>query len=567
MQSEARGARGLTAVASNRPIHMLTEKWMESCCWLQLILLVLAWSPPLSLGQEAPPEHWEGQIREGARQTYFRMNFVSSDAGTLEILGQKVPFEVISRAGARMEVRTNEDKPTIFRGERQADHVAGEIIVNGNKSGQFQMDLEPPLPPARDRDEAWKQDLAYASRKLSKLDHSFTPQSRKRFRSQLASMETRVHTLDDPHLMVGLARAVALADNAHTRLYLVRNRTAVRQYPIRVWWFRNELHVIRATAEHADLLGCEVLRIGTHSAVEARARVAPLYSGSKTWSEYMSTYTLTSPEVLHGLDLIHDMARARWTFRCPNGTRSLDLAPLPLSKSNRTVEAWPNLAPGSFEPEKGLLGLQLDFVPLYLRHLERNYWFEVQVGSGLLYFQFNRCADQSDESVHDFGGRLESAWRDPKVRKLVVDLRFNTGGNLDIAKDLMEHLQRATGERAVYVIIGRATFSAGLYHAAQWKQWGKATFIGEPVGDRLDFWSEGGNVVLPNAGLAIHFADAFHSYSRKEYPERKPYFEDLSIDSLALDDPVSPTFADYMAGRDPAMDVVSRMPTKAGARR
>jgi hypothetical protein len=129
----------------------------------------------------------------------------------------------------------------------------------------------------------------------------------------------------------------------------------------------------------------------------------------------------------------------------------------------------------------------------------------------------------------------------------------------------MEHLQLATGDRPVYVIIGRATFSAGLYHAAQWKQWGKATFIGEPVGDRLDFWSEGGNVILPNSGLAVHFADAFHSYSRKDYPERKPYFEDLSIDSLAPDYPVNPTFADYMAGRDPAMDVGSRTPAQKGS--
>ncbi len=530
--------------------------------WLGCGLIGIGLMPFSANGQATPSEHWEGHIREGARQTYFRMNFVSSDAGTLEILGQQVPFEVISRAGARMEVRTKEDKPAIFRGERQANHVAGKVVVNGSEAGQFQMDLEPLLPPARNREEAWKQDLAYASRKLPKLDHSFTPESSERFRRQLAWMEARVRALDDQHLMTGLAKAVALADNAHTRLYLVRNRTAVRQYPIRVWWFRNKLHVIRATSEHADLLGCEVLKISTHSAAEARERVAPLYSGSKTWADYMSSYTLTSPEILHGLDLIPDMARARWTFRCPNGTRSLDLAPLPLNKSDRTVEAWPNLAPRSFEAEKGLVGLQFDSVPLYLRHLERNYWFEFQPDSGLLYFQFNRCADHADESVHDFGGRLELAWRDPKVRTFVVDLRFNTGGNLDLAKDLMERLQRATGDRPVYVIIGRATFSAGLYHAAQWKQWGKATFIGEPAGDRLDFWSEGGNVILPNSGLAIHFADAFHSYSRKEYPDRKPYFEDLSIDSLAPDYPVSPTFEDYVTGRDSAMDVVLRGHTK-----
>ncbi|HST11455.1 MAG TPA: hypothetical protein VLL05_13845, partial [Terriglobales bacterium] len=193
-------------------------------------------------------------------------------------------------------------------------------------------------------------------------------------------------------------------------------------------------------------------------------------------------------------------------------------------------------------------------------HPDQNYWFDRQDDLGLLYFQFNRAADQGDESLRDFGVRLEGALRDAKVRAFVVDLRFNTGGNLDIGRELMERLQAAAARRKVYLITGRATFSAGIFHAAQWKQWGKATFVGEPVGDGLDFWSEGGNITLPNSGLLIHFANAFHSYSRKEYPDRKPYFEDLSIDSLTPDRAASPTFDDYVSGRDPALDfVVSRL--------
>jgi hypothetical protein len=201
-----------------------------------------------------------------------------------------------------------------------------------------------------------------------------------------------------------------------------------------------------------------------------------------------------------------------------------------------------------------------------MRHPEKNYWFEYQEDKQLLYFQFNRSAEQADENLQDFGVRLEAALRRDRVRTLVVDLRFNTGGNQDLGRALMERLQAAAKGRRVYVITGRATFSAGIFHAAQWKQWGKATFIGEPVGDGLDFWSEGGNFELPNSGWLVHFANAFHSYSRKEYPERKPYFADLSIDSLAPDYAVSPTFSDYQAGRDPAMEVVAaRLPERRKA--
>src|SRR5688500_19696093 len=40
----------------------------------------------------------------------------------------------------------------------------------------------------------------------------------------------------DQAVMVALARVMAISGNAHTRLYLVRNRTGVRRLPIRTWW-------------------------------------------------------------------------------------------------------------------------------------------------------------------------------------------------------------------------------------------------------------------------------------------------------------------------------------------
>jgi hypothetical protein len=270
----------------------------------------------------------------------------------------------------------------------------------------------------------------------------------------------------------------------------------------------------------------------------------------------MSTYTIPSPEILYGLDLIPAIDHAQWTFRCPTGLRTVALDPLPLRKSDRNVETWWNLAPQYMDPNQQFVPFQLTSLPLYLRHPEKNYWFAYQEDQQLLYFQFNRSLEQADESLQDFGNRLEAALRKEKVRTFVVDLRFNTGGNEDLGRAMMERLQAASEGRKVHVITGRATFSAGLFHAAQWKQWGKATFVGEPVGDQLDFWSEGGNFSLPNSGLVVHFANAFHSYSRKEYPERKPYFADLSIDTLTPDYPASPSFDDYQAGREPAMDFV-----------
>ncbi len=106
----------------------------------------------------------------------------------------------------------------------------------------------------------------------------------------------------------------------------------------------------------------------------------------------------------------------------------------------------------------------------------------------------------------------------------------------------------------VVVLTGRATFSAGITHAAQWKQFAQAAIVGEPVGDHLDMWSEGGNLVLPNSGLTVHYANGFHGYSQRDYPQFQPYFADLNVATITPDVEVEATWSDYAAGRDPVFD-------------
>jgi len=145
------------------------------------------------------------------------------------------------------------------------------------------------------------------------------------------------------------------------------------------------------------------------------------------------------------------------------------------------------------------------------------------------------------------------------VRDVVIDLRLNSGGNLDVAKAFIKGLGGdSTFDRPghLFVITGHTTFSAGLYHAAQLEQFTHATFVGEPVGDRLDFWSEGGNIILPYSRLAAHFANGAHSLSPAPCPDAG-YCNDLSVAALTPDLPAAPDWDMYHAGRDPAMEAIA----------
>ena len=494
---------------------------------------------------------WEGTYSESRRVIVFRIDFESETKGTLQILGKQIPITAMRTEGGGVEIRTEGNDPTIFLGKEQGNVITGELRYRA-ATLDFRMEREPPLPQPNSRAEAWRQDLDYAQRKLLRLETSFTPDSRRQFLDSMANLKASTPTVDDPHLIVGFARTLAAIGNAHTRLYLLRNRTDLRRLPIRVWWFRDKLHIIRSSAEQSHLLGCEVVRIATVSALRAKEMVGGLYAGSNGWRDYMTTYTLTSPETLYGADIAPSMESIRWELSCNGEARSVDLKPLPLKHSTAPVESWWDLVPTAPLTLQGGKAMTLPHVPVYLKHPERAYWFEFLPDVAALYFQYNRSASDVQHPIAQFEEELMKAMADRPKAALIVDLRFNTGGDGNIARQMMERVQSASTFRKVYVITGRATFSAGLFHAVQWKHWGKAILVGEEPGDGLEFFAEGGNILLPNSRLTIHFANARHCYSAASKTPSSECFNELRVESLAIRLPAANSFEQYRSGTDAA---------------
>ena len=192
----------------------------------------------------------------------------------------------------------------------------------------------------------WREDLQFAVDTFLERDRSFTPEARQQFRSAIAQLQKTVEAKSDDQIIVEFAKAVALAKNAHTRLYLLRNRTELRRYPIRVWWFADGLYVVRATAEYSELLGAKVLTIAGRTVEQVKREVAPLFAGNASWRTYMSAYTMTSPDVLIGLGLIAVDGRAEVGFTDRHGKKGKRrLESLPLRRTDQPTESWWDLCP------------------------------------------------------------------------------------------------------------------------------------------------------------------------------------------------------------------------------
>jgi hypothetical protein len=74
--------------------------------------------------------------------------------------------------------------------------------------------------------------------------------------------------------------------------------------------------------------------------------------------------------------------------------------------------------------------------PLYLSKINDNYWF-TYLDDATLYFQFNQVYDKETETIEKFSKRLETELGKMRVKKLIIDVRHNNGGNAGLLNPLV----------------------------------------------------------------------------------------------------------------------------------
>lgn len=146
--------------------------------------------------------------------------------------------------------------------------------------------------------------------------------------------------MTDADVIMALSQAVALAESAYTRLYMLRNRTVLRRLPIRFWWFGQSLRIVSASADYANLLGCQVDTISGVYADSARAIAATAFAGNPSWTDYKSTCFLTSPDALQGLGIREGNGPVELGLSDCGAESSAHIHTLPLSPSVQPVESW-----------------------------------------------------------------------------------------------------------------------------------------------------------------------------------------------------------------------------------
>jgi tetratricopeptide (TPR) repeat protein len=395
---------------------------------------------------------------------------------------------------------------------------------------------------------AWRQDLDYMAREMARrhrnLYHTVT---RERFDSAVAALNRRIPSLERHQIIVELTRIVALVEDGHTNISPARDSViGFRALPIKLYYFKDGLFVRAADREHAELAGARVVRIGSATPEEAYRRVRDLIGRDNEMdARYFAPFYLAMPEVLHAVGLSSEPDSSTFVLE-QKGRRSTvklgalgQFSPLP---SDTDVSWW---------PDSGWVDMRSSAnpAPLWLRHDPRDlYWFQYLPQRHLVYLQINEIGDKLDESLADFSRRLLAFMDSTDVRRLVLDLRLNRGGDGTLNRDLLSSLIKARKldrPGSLFVVIGRSTFSAAQFLVNRLEEYTNAIFVGEPSGGKPNSYGDSRKIVLPHSGITVRVSTLWWQEDPRDNRQWK-----------APDVAAELTSADYRDNADPALQAV-----------
>jgi hypothetical protein len=397
------------------------------------------------------------------------------------------------------------------------------------------------------REEGWRYDLAVLASEVRRkgfLVHR--PVTPEQFDAKLREVRDAVPRLTDTQAILALVKLMTFLGDGHTTVWPTGENPAFRAaLPIQFYWFAEGLFVISADPKHKDLLGAQVLELDGRPAVDVLRAMTPYFSrdrGNPMWPKQLTPYMLRNLTLLHAAGQIKGTERVTLTIRDLGGAKR----DVTVAADTTQPNIWNQLPnPPSWVNFASTLGRP----PLYLRSMDKNYWFEYLTDRKTVYFQYNRVLDGGKESLAQFTERLFRFIDEHDVERLVIDMRWNNGGNTALSHPLLLALigNRKINQRGkLFVIIGRRTYSAAQNTVTYIERYTNATFVGEPTGSSPNFVGEEFPVTLPYSKIIVNVS---HLFWESSVPQDQRMW-------LAPQVYTPPTFADFRAGRDPALRAI-----------
>ncbi len=403
-----------------------------------------------------------------------------------------------------------------------------------------------PQPWADMTPDAWRTDLKYfadtAPQRHRDLYHAL---SQADFQVAVAKLDADIPRLSTEQTVVRFAQLAAMIQDAHSGINPAE--LMLPSAPVRFQQFDDGVYVVAADAAHADMVGGRLVSVGNTGWQDALAKAGTLVSDDAGNEGQKYTYAahdcLNVPFLLHGLGLTDSSLKVSYTLEKGGKRKSYALEASvpgkPFSGKDLVFESMPEGWVSAYPS-----GAKL---PLAARHPDQLYWYEPLPDKGAVYVSIRAMNDWPGQTLTDFAVGLGDYLRAHAIKRVVVDLRGNPGGNNSLATPLVVALIRSDADYrgGLWVLISHKTHSAAQNFVNRLETYTDAIFVGQPTGENPNMYGDPRRITLPKSGISVALSTLW--WQDKDPRDRRP--------ATAPEIAVPRTFADFAAGRDPALDI------------
>lgn len=399
-------------------------------------------------------------------------------------------------------------------------------------------------------------------RKFIAMDTSYSPSERATAEKAYAELKTKAGNMSPAAFQLAVAHIAALAHNGHTMLLAGVWPHQFARTPLQYHAFADGLYVVNAPTDIRDIIGARVTKIDGRDVREVMQGFGRYYGGREGKRDEWAPFFLESPAMLHEAGFAKSANRVDVEFKLSNN------APAGL-----TLEA-------KLDPPKGEMFDYLDHsrlvlyagdnvakpsaIPLYLSAPERAFLYAELRDLDAHYVQWRLNKSFYDQKIDAFFDTVRARLKATRRTNMIVDLRLDGGGDLNTTRDFLQELPTLVrGDGKIFILTSGRTFSAGIASAGYLKQAApdRVVIVGEPIGDYLEFWAEGGFMELPVSKAFVLPSTERHNYVTG-CPEPDCHSSirkaPIRVASLEPDIAAPLSYADYKAGRDVALEAVRK---------
>jgi hypothetical protein len=415
----------------------------------------------------------------------------------------------------------------------------------------------------------WQTDLDSLVHDIETIHpNPFTKVPKEVFLEHARALSADLPALSEEQRVVRAMQLVASLGDGHTQLAPHRPDFG-DWYPIRVHEFTDGYFVTSAFKSDADLAGAQLLTVAGRPVAEAMVLARSAMGADNAFGVRENLFAFHNAAIMKGLGLAGDDRSLRVRVKLSDGQvveRSLQ----PRRADEKRFEPGDSRMDWRFVSEvygpplagladwttafHGLSALSFRSIdtsrPPHLTY-RRPYVARALPEQRAYYVQINNVQDMQDETLLAFFHRAMTEVDTLHPDRLIIDLRNNPGGDGSMTVPMIHELVKREDARPwkhLFVLTGRKTFSAALMFLQAFVVHTEVSIVGEPAGAGPDSYGDATTIQLPHARLELDVSTLFHKLDDDgERPDLTP----VAVPALF-------SFADYVAGRDPALDPILR---------